>query len=408
MTSATMPEPSGAPAALERSPVPGISRNVFVLGLVSLCTDVSSEMVYPLIPIFLTSVLAAPASVVGLVEGVAEATASLLRVFFGLFSDRLGRRKPFVYAGYGLSACSKPLIALASVWPLVLFARFADRFGKGVRTPARDALIAESSRPETRGRAFGFHRSLDTLGAVFGPLLAFAALGALGGDLRIVFVLAFIPGIASLFLVRLARETGQGSAAKSAASRPHFTPSRGFLIFVGVSMLFALGNSSDAFLVLRAGNLGLGTQQVVLAYMLFNATYALLSTPAGIISDRLGRRDVIAVGMLIFAVVYSGFGLASSSLYVWGLFAVYGAYMAMTEGVGKALISDFAPAETRATALGFYYTAMGAMALLSSLLAGQLWDRVGPSAPFLLGGVTATLAAILLLLLLPRMNHVQR
>ncbi|MHB0868768.1 MAG: MFS transporter [Chloroflexota bacterium] len=399
---------NGPSAAFERSLVPGISRNVFVLGLVSLFTDVSSQMVYPLVPIFLTSVLAAPASVVGLVEGVAEATASLLRVFFGFFSDRLGRRKPFLYAGYGLSACSKPLMALAALWPLVLFARFCDRFGKGIRTPARDALIAESCTPENRGRAFGFHRSVDTLGAVFGPLLAFAALGLFGGDLRLVFALAFIPGIASLSLIKLAGETGQGGRASHAESRPGFTPGRGYWIFLGVSMLFALGNSSDAFLVLRAGNLGLSTQQVVLAYALFNGVYVLLSMPAGILSDRFGRRDLIALGMLLFALVYTGFGLAPDALYVWGLFALYGAYMATTEGVGKALIADFAPAASRATAMGFYYSALGAMTLLSSLLAGQLWDRVSPSAPFLLGGATAAASAVSLLILLPRTNHVQR
>lgn len=379
-----------------------------MLGLVSFFTDVSNEMVYPLIPIFLTSVLGVPASVVGLVEGVAEATAGLLRVFFGFFSDRLGQRKPFVYVGYGLSACSKPLIALAYAWPLVLFARFADRFGKGIRTPARDALIAESCSQESRGRAFGFHRSLDTTGAVVGPLLAFSALGILGGDLRKVFVLAFIPGVISLFLIKQARETGHKGAVKQVVSRARFTPGKGYLVFIGVSMLFALGNSSDAFLVLRAGKLGLDTQQVVLAYTLFNVVYALLSTPMGILSDRLGRRDVIAMGMALFALVYTGFGLVPGGSYVWGLFALYGGYMAMTDGVGKALISDFAPADSRATALGFYYSALGGMALLASLLAGQLWDRVGSSAPFLLGGATAALAAVLLTLLMPRVSHVQR
>ena len=403
---ATRTSEAKPPAAQERSFVPGISRNVFVVGLVSLFTDVSGEMVYPLIPIFLTSVMGAPATVVGLVEGVAEATASLLRVFFGLFSDRLGKRKPFVYAGYGLSAFSKPLMAFATIWPVVLFARFADRFGKGVRSPARDALIAESCSAETRGRAFGFHRTMDTIGAVFGPLLAFGALEMLNGDLRMVFVLAFIPAVVAVLLIRFSRETGMSAQGGAVAEKVAFKPSRQFLTFIGISALFALGNSSDAFLVLRAGNLGLTTQEVVLAYMVFNVVHAALATPAGIVSDRLGRRNVIVTGMLIFAAVYFGFGVAPSALWVWILFAVYGGYIAMTDGVAQALVTDFSSRETRATALGFYYTATGAMLLLASLMAGQLWDRVSPSAPFLAGSATAALSAVLLALLLPKRQHV--
>lgn len=392
----------------ESSPVPGVHRSVFRLGGVSFFADISSEMIYPLVPIFLTSVLGAPLAIVGAIEGVAESTASVMRLVSGWVSDRVGRRKPFVIVGYALAAVGKPLLALAFHWPTAMFARFVDRFGKGVRTSPRDALIGQWTDPAARGRAFGFHRAADTAGAVIGPLGALALLALLGQNYRLIFALAFVPGAISVLLLRGVGERGEPSPAEApSAPRPKWADFGGrYHAFLFLSLLFALGNSSDAFLILRARDVGLGVSEAVLAYVLYNAVYALLAMPAGVASDRLGRRGVIALGFAIFAGVYFGFGLVGDGAYVWGLFAVYGLYMAMTEGVGRALVTDFVGARWRGTALGLYQGSMGMMILLSSIIAGVLWDQIGPAAPFLLGGSTAALAAALALPVLPRRSVV--
>ncbi len=392
-----------AQAALEPdSPVPGVKRPVFVLGIVSFLTDVSSEMVYPLVPLFLTSTLGAPLAAVGLIEGLAESAASLFKAGGGWLSDRMRARKPFVFAGYALSAASKPLMAAAYVWPVALLVRFADRTGKGIRTAPRDALVADVTPPELRGRAFGFHRAADTLGAVAGPAAALGLLAAFGGSFRLVFIVAFAPALAGVALLALVRERPPRAAATPAAAAGWRDLGAGFYVFLAVSLLFALGNSSDVFLLLRAKDLGLSNSEVVLSYVLFNLVYAVVAMPAGIASDRLGRRGVIGSGFGVFAAVYVGFGLAGGGAAVWPLFAVYGLYMAMTEGVGRALVADFVPSERRATALGLYQGAMGVMVLLSSVIAGALWDTVDASAPFFLGGATALAALALLLVALPR------
>jgi MFS family permease len=384
------------------SPVPGVKRPVFVLGIVSFLTDVSSEMVYPLVPLFLTSTLGAPLVAVGLIEGLAEGAASVFKTAGGWLSDRLRVRRPLVIAGYALSAASKPLMAAAYVWPVALLVRFGDRTGKGIRTAPRDALVADVTPPELRGRAFGFHRAADTLGAVTGPVAALGLLAAFDDSFRLVFIVAFAPAVAGVALLSLVRERPPGAAEAAAAASGWRDLGAGFYVFLAVSLLFALGNSSDAFLLLRAKNVGLGNTEVVLGYVLFNLVYATVAMPAGIASDRLGRRGVIGLGFAIFAAVYVGFGLAGGGAAIWPLFAVYGLYMAMTEGVGRALVVDFVPAERRATALGLYQGAMGAMILLSSVIAGALWDVVSPSAPFFLGGATALAALVLFLVALPR------
>ena len=389
-------------AAEADSPVPGVKRPVFVLGVVSFLTDVSSEMVYPLVPLFLTSTLGAPLAAVGLIEGVAESAASLFKAGGGWLSDRLRIRRPLVIAGYALSAASKPLMAAAYVWPVALLVRFADRTGKGIRTAPRDALVADVTPPELRGRAFGFHRAADTLGAVLGPAVALGLLAAFDDNFRVVFLLAFAPALAGVALLGLVRERPPAAAEAAAPAGGWRGLGAGFYVFLAVSLLFALGNSSDAFLLLRAKDVGLSNTEVVLSYMLFNLVYAIVAMPAGIASDRLGRRNVIGLGFAVFAAVYIGFGLAGGGAAVWPLFAVYGLYMAMTEGVGRALVSDFVPSERRATALGLYQGAMGAMVLLSSVIAGVLWDAVDASAPFFLGGATALAALVLLLVALPR------
>ena len=384
------------------SPVPGVKRPVFILGIVSFLTDVSSEMVYPLVPLFLTSALGAPVAAVGLIEGVAESAASLFKTVGGWASDRLRMRRPLVFAGYALSAAAKPLLAAAYVWPVALLVRFGDRAGKGVRTAPRDALVADATPLGLRGRAFGFHRAADTLGAVVGPAIALGLLAVFADNFRLIFILAVVPAVAGVALIAFVKERPPAAAPSGAVAPSWRGMGRGFYVFLGISLVFALGNSSDAFLLLRAKDLGLSNSEVVLSYMLFNLVYAVVAMPAGIASDRLGRRNVIGLGFAIFAAVYVGFGLAGGGAVVWPLFAVYGLYMALTEGVGRAFVTDFVASERRATALGLYQGATGAMILLSSVIAGVLWDAVGAAAPFFLGGATALAALVALAVLRPR------
>ena len=374
----------------------GISKNVFVLGLVSFFNDVASEMIYPIVPIFLTTVLGAPVAIVGLIEGIAESTASVLKVISGWLSDKLQKRKPFVVAGYSFSAISKILLSLAFSWPFVLFARFIDRFGKGARTSARDALIAESSDASARGKSFGFHRALDTLGAVIGPLVALLAIHFLDNKFRLIFFLAFIPAcLAILLLILFVKERKKEAGSPSTL---HFTwhnldPS--FKIFLFISFIFALGNSSDAFLILRAQNLGLSVTLVVLIYVFFNFTYAIFSLPAGIIADKIGPKKVLLAGFLLFSAVYLLFGLTNNSFILWFLFPFYGIYMALTEGVGKAYISNLVPEEKTGTAFGVYQTTVGLCTFFASLIAGLLWTYIGVSAPFIFGSLMAVISAFL-------------
>ena len=378
----------------------GISKNVFVLGLVSFFNDVASEMIYPIVPIFLTSVLGAPVAIVGLIEGIAESTASVLKVISGWLSDKWQKRKPFIIAGYSFSAISKIILSLAYSWPFVLLARFIDRFGKGTRTSSRDALITESSEDKVRGRAFGFHRTLDTLGAVVGPLIALLAIHFLDNKFRLMFFLAFIPAFIGilllLFFVKEKKKETNSSLAFHFSWR-ELNPS--FKIFLLISFIFALGNSSDAFLILRAQNLGLSLILVVLAYVLFNFTYAIFSTPAGIISDKIGPKKVLLIGFLLFSAVYLFFGLAPSSFFLWLLFPIYGIYMALTEGVGKAYISNLVPQEKTGTAFGVYQTTIGLCTFFASLIAGLLWTYIGVSVPFIFGSIMALISAFLFIVL---------
>jgi MFS family permease len=392
-----------APSVARDSVVPGVERNVFRLGIVSFFTDISSEMIYPLVPIFITETLGAPRAILGAIEGLAESTTSVFKVVSGWLSDKVGKRKPFALAGYSVSAVAKIFLAVAFHWPMVLFARVVDRFGKGLRTSPRDALIAQWTPPSVRGRGFGFHRAADTAGAVVGPLAALALLALIGENYRPIFALALVPALLAIIVLRGVSDRAPAPDERESQPRLRFRDfGRAYYVFLGISLIFALGNSSDVFIILRARDLGLGVSEAVLAYALFNVVYALLSMPAGIASDRLGRRGVIAGGFAIFAAVYFGFAFVDAGAYIWLLFAVYGVYMALTEGVGRALVADFVGAQWRGTALGLYQGAMGLMILLSSILAGVLWDQVGASAPFFLGGSTAALAFLLVVFLLPR------
>lgn len=361
--------------------------NVRTLSWVSFANDFASELAYPVVPLFLTVTLGAPATVVGVVEGIAEGTAVGLRGVAGWLSDRAGgRRRPWIVAGYGISAVSRIALAAAWAWGVVLAARVADRLGKAARTAPRDALIRDSTEAGVRGAAFGYNRAFDTAGAVAGPLLAVGLLAA-GVSLRTVLIVAIAPGFATLVLLRAVREAAGGRALPGTSERQRLP--RAFWGALAVWTVFSLGNSSDAFLILRSRNLGLSTTLVVLAYAGYNVVYSGLSWPLGALSDRISRVRVLAAGLAVFAVVYVGFALASASWAVWPLFAVYGVYIAATDGIARAWVGDYAPPEAGGTAYGLFSAASGAALLTASVVAGVLWSHVDPSAPFWLGAGSA-------------------
>lgn len=364
----------------------GISRNVIVLGLVSLFQDLSSEMLYPVVPMFLATVLGAPMTVIGLIEGFAEFTAAILKAVFGRLSDRLQRRSFFISLGYGLSALSRPLLLLTNSWGFVLASRLLDRLGKGVRTSPRDALLAASASAEHRGKVFGFHRALDTIGAVIGPLLAIWLLAITSNDYRFVFLIAIIPTAGAFLLTFFVKEIKPALNSPSVRSpktdhwllnTENFSPV--YWKFLAINFIFFLGNSSDVFLILRAKDLGLSSTSAIFAYVIYNLTFALSAAPAGILSDRLGRRRVMQAGFTLFAGVYAGFALAQSTFLIWPLFALYGFYAAMTEGVSKAAIVDLVAPAHRGSAFGVFYMTTGFAALLANSLAGWLWKEFGAS-----------------------------
>jgi len=388
------------------------------LGWISFFSDFASEMVYPVVPLFLTAALGAPVAVLGLIEGVAEAIVSVMKGLSGWHSDKLGRRVPYIRLGYGLAALSKPLMALAYAWPMVFLARATDRLGKGLRTTARDAMIADAVDCTIAGRAFGFHRMMDTGGAIVGVLVALLLLKFLPGEYRLIFLIAGVPGVAAVWLtfrlreLRKAGDPGAGCAAPEHVAAPDvevstqagplgFSPA--YWLTLGLLMLFAFANSSDTLLLLRARNLGWSDTQVILGYLLFNLTYAASAYPLGVLSDRLGRWRMLVGGWALYSAVYFGFS-ASDGGSIWWLFPLYGLSMGLTEGVGKALISGHVPVLRKGTALGVFHMALGLTALASSVVAGLLWDHVGPSAPFRLGGAVALVAVVTAMILAPRIS----
>ena len=374
----------------------GISGNVLILGLVSLLTDISSEMIYPLLPLFVTSVLGAGPAILGMIEGVAESTAALLKLVSGIVSDRVEGRKGLVVAGYGLSSLSRPLVAMAASPLFVLLVRFFDRIGKGIRTSPRDALIADSTDAAMRGKAFGFHRSLDHTGAIVGPLLATGLLAWFVSDLRTVFWLAAIPGFAAVILIVI-KVRDMPRSMPVAGARPGISPGKNIRGYLLILLLFTLGNSSDAFLLLRAGQMGVTPTRIPLLWTFFHVVKMLAAMPFGTLSDRIGRRGVIIAGWGVYALAYAGFGLVSSELQIWLLFAWYGLFYGMTEGVEKAYLSDLARPEERGSAFGWYNFAVGIGALPASIIFGLIWQKISPQAAFGFGAGLALLAALLLL-----------
>jgi MFS family permease len=373
-----------------------LPRNVRALSWVSFANDAASELAYPIVPLFLTVTLGAPVAAVGLIEGVAEGIAVGLRGLAGWLSDRWGeRRLPWVGGGYAGSALGRIVLAAAPAWGWVLGGRVVDRLGKGARTAPRDALIRDSTPAPMLGAAFGYHRTLDTAGAVVGPLVAVGLL-AVGLSFRNVLWFAVGPGIVALLLLRFVREAPRASAEAPAVELDAGPLPRAFWVAVGIWVVFSLGNSSDVFLLLRAKNLGLGTTMVVLAYAAYNVVYAGLSWPLGALSDRHRRELVLGGGLLVFGLVYLGFAVAPGSWAVWPLFAVYGAYIAATDGVARAWVADQVRGRAIGTAFGIFSAGTGAALLLASITAGLLWSHVSPVAPFVLGASAAGAAFVLL------------
>ncbi len=382
-----------------------ISKNIFVLSFVSFLNDVSSEMVYPVIPIFLSTVLGVPASLIGLIEGLADASSKILMAVSGYVSDKLHKRKLFVVVGYGFASVSHLIMAFATSWPLVLVSRVINRSGKGLRTASRDAIITESTDKESRGFSFGFHRTMDGLGGVLGPLLTVLLLGLLANNYQKLFLLAFIPAAVGVIIIIFFVKDKKRDKRDDLNMRFDWSKtSPSFRIFLLISFIFAAGNSSDAFLILRSQNLGLSVSLTIFAYVIFNLVSSIFSIPAGILSDKIGPKKVIFIGFLVFSIVYGYFGLANNSSAVWILFPLYGIYTALTEGVSKAYISKLVPHEILASTFGIYQTAMGVATLLASTIAGSLWSNFGPRWPFYYGASMALMAAFIFLILSKRIK----
>lgn len=381
-----------------------LPRKVWILGFVSLLTDISSEMIHSVLPMFLVSSLGASVAIVGLIEGIAEATASVLKVFSGALSDYWGQRKGLAIAGYGLSTVVKPLFAIATSPAWILLARFSDRVGKGIRVAPRDALVADVTAPSQRGAAYGLRQSLDTIGAFLGPLIAFTLLSTSAQNFRLVFWIAVLPGVLAVALLvagiqepKVPIQAKQNPLRWSALKQLN----RRYWWLVVVALLFNLGNSSDAFLLLQAQRIGIADAFIPLSLVVMNLTYSLSAYPIGLLCDRIDRIKLLIGGFSLYALVYLGFGFAQASWQIWGLFALYGLHLGMSQGVLLAIIANTIPSTLRGTAFGLINLVTGAALLPASLLAGFLWQNINPQATFIAGSLFA-IAAIALLFAIPR------
>ncbi|RJP29548.1 MAG: MFS transporter [Candidatus Omnitrophota bacterium] len=370
--------------------------NIILLGITSFLTDVSSEMVYPLLPVYLVTVLGAGPAVLGLIEGVAESLASITKVFSGYFSDKLKSRKPFTILGYFASALGKVFLFLSIGWGFVLVGRLLDRFGKGVRTAPRDALIADSTSKGKRGSAFGLHRAMDTCGAAVGVVLAYFLVSHYTGNFKRVFFYSLIPafiGVLVLFLVKEKKEKRDEQLGRKKISFSWKGLDKRLRLFLIFSFIFTLGNSSNQFLLLKAKDMGSPVTSVIILYLVFNVIQAVVIYPASWLSDKIGKKKLLVAGYLFYGLVYLGFALNNSLGHLWILFALYGIYMGLTEGVEKALIADISPAGLRATTIGLHATIIGIGLLPASVLAGVLWKLFGAQAPFYFGSFMGILAS---------------
>lgn len=387
----------------------GLPRNVFAIGLVSLLNDASSEIIYPLLPIFLASSLGASARAIGTIEGLAESLSSLLKLFAGYLSDRLAKRKLLVVAGYSVASIARPLLAFAQTWTQVLAIRLTDRIGKGIRTAPRDAMIADTVRVEQRGIAFGFHRAMDHAGAVIGPLVGYLlvilfvanAKSPTTGEFSKIFIAASVPAliavlVAIFFMRESPQQEGHGSEIKKLSLRGFDSNFKRFLL---VLALFTLSNSSDSFLILRAMDSGVSVAVIPLLWAAHHGMKVLSSLFGGDLSDRLGRKRLIVAGWILYAAVYAGFAFATHQASLWVLFLVYGIYFGLAEGAEKALVADLVRPEQRGTAYGLYNLAFGITVFPASFLMGTIWDWKGPAVAFLVSAFMGATAALLLLIL---------
>lgn len=382
--------------------------NIFFIGLISFFTDISTEMVYPIIPLYLTQTFGATPALVGLIEGIAESVASLLKVFSGYISDRFQRKKPLAFVGYAAGLIYKLSLLLAGSWAGILAARVIDRTGKGIRTAPRDALVSESSDKKTLGKSFGLHKMLDMAGSALGILIAYFLLRGMGNgtaDYKRFFLLSTIPAIIGLCMFFLVKEKREVRPPKERVRFwKNFSAIDGRLkLYLLVTLLFTLGNSSNAFLLLRAGDAGIDSANVILLFFAYNLTASIFAIPFGRLSDKIGRKSILAAGYVIFAAVYAGFAFASGAAFFAGLFALYGIHTAMVTGVERAFVAEIAPPELKGTMLGLQSTVAGLALLPASLLFGALWDTFGAAVPFLCGaGLSLTAAGVLVVFMRKR------
>ncbi len=374
-----------------------ISKQVVILGLVSLFTDIASEMLYPVTPIFLTAVLGSSMAVVGIIEGIAEVTAGLLKGYFGNLSDKLGKRSIFVVLGYGISALAKPLPGIFQNIPVVLTSRVSDRIGKGIRTAPRDALLAIYSKGNT-GAVFGFHRAMDTLGAAIGPIVALILLSFYPDNFQLIFLVAFVPSVIAIVLTLMVKDnkiTSNERAHKNYLEFWKSSPKQYKKVLVLVT-IFSLVNSSDVFLILKSQNISKSSSMAIFGYVFYNIIYAAASYPLGRISDRLSKQKVFSFGLMIFSGVYFGFAFLNDINFIWILFALYGIYAASTEGVSKAWISDIIPNEQRGSAIGLLTMLSSFAVMTGSFLTGILWDQFGSSVPFLISAIISLIISLII------------
>ena len=381
----------------DRRKIFGFSPNVFYTGIVSFLTDTATKMVYSVMPMFLMSIGASKTSL-SLIEGIAESTASLLKAFSGYWSDKIGKNKPFMLIGYGFSTLIMPLYALV-VSPIhVLLLRFVERVGKGIRTAPRDSLVAGSAGDNDTGKSFGLHKAMDNSGAILGPLLAFLVLYIKPGDFRLIFLLAGIPGVLGMiFLILKIKEAKKSKENLLKKFRFYDYPKR-FYLFLGIIFIFTLGNSTDALLIVKANEVGIKVTFIPLVYLISSVVSVFLAIPLGTLSDKIGREKLLIFGFLIYAVVYFGFGTTGNVYTIAGLFALYGVYSASTDGIQKALVSDFTDRNKTGTVMGMYNALLGVTLLPASLIAGVLYDKVNSSIPFYFGAATALLSALLMVI----------